>query len=378
MIRQAALAVLLNLICIFPAIGETLRLATFNASLNRKEAGILVADFLKGDDPQILAVAEIIRTVRPDILLINEIDYDAGGEALRLFLALLRQPGDAGGIDYPHHFLAASNTGIPTGLDLNGDEKLAGPADAFGFGYFSGQYGMALLSRLPIDTEASATFQNMLWRDLPDAEMPTKFKKPYPSANAHEIMRLSSKSHWDVAVATNSGVIRIFASHPTPPVFDGPEDSNGKRNRDEILFWRAYLNGQELLSDQGARRYDGAPFIVLGDLNADPSDGDGRRDGINTLLDHPEIQDPLPQSAGAAQAGKLQAGANTDHAGDPALDTADWNDEGPGNLRVDYVLPSKNLRVVNAGVFWPTPEETGHELLIASDHRLVWVDIELD
>ena len=67
----------------------------------------------------------------------------------------------------------------------------------------------------------------------------------------------------------------------------------------------------------------------------------------------------------------------------PALDTADFSDDpAPGNLRVDYALPSKNLPLLDAGVFWPAPGRPGSELtgeypFPTSDHRLVWVDVKV-
>ena len=61
----------------------------------------------------------------------------------------------------------------------------------------------------------------------------------------------------------------------------------------------------------------------------------------------------------------------------PRFDTADFDDEAPGNLRVDYVLPSAGLEIAGAGVFWPIEGEPGAALIDASDHRLVWVDVTL-
>ncbi|MEO1530958.1 MAG: endonuclease/exonuclease/phosphatase family protein, partial [Pseudomonadota bacterium] len=55
-----------------------IRVAQFNAALNRPGAGVLLADIRKGH-PQVSAVAAIIRAVRPDILLLNEFDRDAEG-----------------------------------------------------------------------------------------------------------------------------------------------------------------------------------------------------------------------------------------------------------------------------------------------------------
>jgi hypothetical protein len=57
--------------------------ASFNAYLNRSEQVALVADLSEPSDPQIRAVVEIIQRVRPDVLLLNELDYDPDGEALR-------------------------------------------------------------------------------------------------------------------------------------------------------------------------------------------------------------------------------------------------------------------------------------------------------
>jgi hypothetical protein len=61
------------------------RFATFNASLNRSVEGELVEDLSTTDDEQAANVAETIQRIRPDVLLINEFDYDARGKALQLF-----------------------------------------------------------------------------------------------------------------------------------------------------------------------------------------------------------------------------------------------------------------------------------------------------
>jgi hypothetical protein len=47
-----------------------LRIATFNCSLNRPEEGGLIRSLSTPDDAQARAVAEIIRRVQPDILLL--------------------------------------------------------------------------------------------------------------------------------------------------------------------------------------------------------------------------------------------------------------------------------------------------------------------
>ncbi|RMF42546.1 MAG: hypothetical protein D6753_07250, partial [Planctomycetota bacterium] len=55
-----------------------------------------------------------------------------------------------------------------------------------------------------------------------------------------------------------------------------------------------------------------------------------------------------------------------------------------GNLRVDYVLPSRDCQVVQSGVVWPdirnlpaAQRDLVRRALAASDHHLVWVDVRL-
>lgn len=367
-----------------PAPGA-IRVAMFNVSLNRKGAGVLIEQLRDKGHRQIDAVAEIIQLVRPDILVVNELDYDIEQAALRGFARTLTVGrGAAEGIDYGYVYADLVNTGVRPGIDLNGDGERFGPADAFGFGHFPGQYGMAVLSRLPIAFDRIRTFRKLRWRELADNRMPTRSDgTPFPSAEAQEAMRLSSKSHWDVPVLMPDGTrIHLFVSHPTPPVFDDGHDLNGRRNHDEITFWRHYIDGMRFTDDAGRDRARArAPFVVLGDLNADPKDGDGLHDGILSLLTHSKVQDPMPRSSGAVEA--ATKGRNRDHTGDPALDTADFHDtRGPGNLRADYVLPSMAFQVTGSGVFWPETSDPLHRLIgpkkpLSSDHRLVWVDLTL-
>jgi hypothetical protein len=375
--------------------GKTARLATFNASLNRSAEGELVADLSTPDDTQAQAVAEVIQRVRPDVLLINEFDFDAKGLAARLFQRNYLSVGRNGArpIRYPYRFVAPSNTGIPSGFDLDNSGSVGGPNDAFGFGAYPGQFGMADFSRYPILRHQVRTFQLFLWNDMPGALLPdgpaTTAPGDWYSPEELAVFRLSSKSHWDVPVRIGGKVVHTLVSHPTPPVFDGPEDRNGRRNHDEIRFWSDYV-----LSSRSGYIYDdagrqggiepGARFVIMGDQNADPFDGDSVPGAAQQLLENPRVNTSLiPTSPGGPEQAALQGGANATHRGDPAFDTADFVDvPGPGNLRVDYVLPSRNLRMVDGGVFWPLSTDPLFRLVgvfpfPTSDHRLVWVDVRV-
>jgi endonuclease/exonuclease/phosphatase family metal-dependent hydrolase len=367
-----------------PAADKTIRVATFNVSLNRDQQRALIVELEKGESLQVRRIAETIQRVRPDIILLNEFDYDADRKAIGLFqknfLAVSQHEQQP--IEYPYQFTAPVNTGVLTGFDLNDNGSKNDPDDAFGFGRFPGQYGMVVLSQYPIDEKRVRTFQKFLWQQMPDALLPIdpETHKLYYSEDILEKFRLSSKSHWDVPIQIDQQTVHFLVSHPTPPVFDGAEDRNGRRNHDEIRFWADYIDPKRssyIVDDLGGEGGLGqdALFVIAGDMNADPLDGDSSQQAIRQLLDHPLINSKnIPSSSGASQAAQTQGGKNLLHLGDSAHDTGDFRDDTTGNMRIDYVLPSPQLQVTDAQVFWPTPTDPGNELLRASDHRLVWID----
>ncbi len=370
----------------------SIRVATFNASLNRAAPGQLRRDLSTPDNAQARTIAAVIRRARPDVLLVNEFDFDPDGVSARLFSRHYLESGDARGappLRFAHRFTAEVNTGVPSGFDLDRDGRTdGGGGDALGFGAFPGHYGMVVYSRYPIDRRRARTFRQLRWASLPDAAWPPGWY----SADVQRQLPLSSKSHWDLPLRLPGGrTLHVLASHPTPPVFDGPEDRNGRRNHDEIRLWADYLApaGTGWIVDDQGRRGGLAPdaaFVILGDLNADPVDGGSYDGAIRQLLEHPRIDATIrPQSVGAAQAARRQRGANDAQRGDPRDDSSDFSDggNGGGNLRSVYVLPSRGLAVCNAGVFWPTPGEPEYALVnddtaASSDHRLVWLDLGLD
>lgn len=382
---------------------RTVRFSTFNASLNRNVAGQLVADLSTPGNVQAANVAETIQRVRPDVLLINEFDYSA--EAVDLFRDNYLEVAHNGAapIDYPYAYIAPSNTGVPSGFDLNNNGVVGAPGtqaggdDSLGFGFFEGQFGMVVFSKYPIDTDDVRTFQHFKWKDMPGALLPddpaTAAPADWYSPEELAVFPLSSKSHWDVPIEIGKKTVHFLVSHPTPPTFDGPEDRNGTRNHDEIRFWADYISGKHQSSyvydDEGRHGglKPGSKFVIAGDQNADPLDGDSVDGAINQLLDHPRITDPKPASAGGTEAVN-QGGLNPTHLGDPKYDTADFADNPPGNLRVDYVLPTKGTKVVGSGIFWPVDADPFYRLtgdfnpalypptgVPTSDHREIWVDV---
>lgn len=364
----------------------SLRVATLNTSLYTTEAGGLVARLQAGDE-RARAIAAMIQRQRPDVLLLNEFDYDAAGEAASIFQREYLGVGQFGeaAIVYPHAYLAPVNTGEPSGLDLDRNGRIARTGrergdDAWGYGLHPGQYGMLVLSMHPIDLEAARSFRLLRWSTMPGALEP---KDPetgeawYPP-QVWSQLRLSSKSHWDLPVATPLGRLHLLAAHPTPPVFDGPERRNAARNHDEIRLWAEYLSPGDkpwLCDDQG--RCGGLPvaerFVIVGDYNADPADGSSLPGAIHQLLEHPRVlRYAAPRSEGALAA--TGEDADEKERSSAAHDTAQFGPRN-GNFRVDYVLPSVGFTVTASGVFWPAPGQPGAEWLDATDHRMVWVDL---
>jgi endonuclease/exonuclease/phosphatase family metal-dependent hydrolase len=361
----------------------TVRFASFNVAMNRRNAGDLKRELVSGESPKTQKIAEIIQRVRPDVLLINEFDYDEAGEGLNAFREKFLGVSQNGQqpIEYPHVYAGPVNTGEDSGIDLNMDGKQRLPRDGFGFGHFPGQYALVVLSKYPFDRAKVRTFQQFLWQDMPNAELPIDppSGEPYYTEDIMKVYRLSSKSHWDIPILAGDKTIHFLVSHPTPPVFDGEEDANGCRNHDEIRMFADYISNRAdyLYDDAGDKGGlpEGSHFVIAGDLNADPKDGASRNNAIRQLTEHPFVNDTLPGSEGGTHYAKSQGQANLQHKGDPALDTGDFGDERTGNMRIDYCLPSKSLDAITSGVFWPKPDQPGGDLVDASDHRLVWVDL---
>lgn len=448
----------------------TVRFAMFNALLSNRGVGVLESEMATTSYAQAQGVAEIIQRVRPDVILLNEFDYyapdpaDSGtrferaGPALKGFVEnyLERsQNGQApmtGSDEYRYMISFPSNTGLQPEdytdpqIDCNfnnpdqgcveGDvidapgtaaaDRFDDGNDAFGFGLYEGAFGMAILSKYPIDYDAVRTFQEFLWRDMPSSLIPDRAIGALPQWYSNEeaaVYRLSSKNHVDVPILVDVGgideVIHVLGSHPTPPVFDDeinaageqcnfnsalstPElcvDPHGRRNHDEIRFWADYVSktGHECYAydDAGVPGClgPGRRFVVMGDQNADPQFGDSFASAILQLLNEPNVDDGFTPVSGGATGTPPYA----------TLDNGEW--------RLDYALASAaglDYRMdscdpfapgypgLACGVFYPSSSSPLAYLVNqnagdcptpnpgdpappcpSSDHRLVWVDVEV-
>ncbi len=389
MTRSTRLPLLLAALCLPSCVSHgpsrpdhTLRIVTWNIE------DVRTADLLNPTAEartRLESIAAAIDRLNPQILLLNEIAYDRSDAPD--WPTAQRHPGQnaqrfADRYLLKHGFTAwmpESNTGEPSGHDLDRSGRAvtelppidptqpqtaaqrAYGNDAFGFGTFPGQYAMALLVApgYQILHDQIRTFRLFRWADLLNAQPPTSpdgtaWYTPEAWAN----FRLSSKTLASVPVRLPNGtILYCILSHPTPPAFDGPEARNKHRNRDEIRLLRAYLdNAPWLIDDHGhpGGLPPGAHAIVLGDLNADPRKGSSIGDPIAHLLASPALApDPAPVS-------------------DIPIDHLDPSDTAMFRLRVDYVLPTTGIKVLNTGVWRDFGANASSP---PSDHFPVWADI---
>ena len=318
------------------AAADTLRVATYDVGLSRDGPGLLLHDLGRRPSRDAGRRAAVIRAVAAGRAAPHRLrPRPARPGARRLPRAARAQGPD--GIDYPHAFDAPVNAGEPSGHDLDGDGRTMGWGDAFGWGKFPGNGGMAILSRLPIDADGARGASGCCaGPTLPGARAAAAADGSAVPRRRRRRRRSGCRraSHWDVPVLLpDGGRLHLLAAEPDaaalrrrrglqPPAqprrdpASGPPTSTAPRFRDDA--------GRD---GGAARRAAGACSATSTSI---PLDGAGAaRRRSPALLAHPRLQDPRPASAGGAAAGR--DGVNGGHDGDPALDTADWRDDGgPG------------------------------------------------
>ena len=301
---------------------------------------------MRFDDPALIETLQRIATLRPDVAALQSFDFDHDHVALQLVQSRLEELGHA----MPFRFALMPNAGVFTGFDLNRDGRFDRASDRQGYGEFTGQGGIAILSRYPIETQEAQDLSAVLWKDIPATQIP----RAYFSPQEVDALRLQSVAAWDVPIRLPGGVVHVLATQASSPVFDGPENRNGLRNADQLRFWKGYVENMT------------QPFVLMGGLNNDPFDGEGLNPPLRALLGSPALQDTRPRS-------NPRSVQDPAHLGPTLQDTVDWGRE-IGSLRVDYVLPSAGLRVVRSGVDWGSHERDHEDMPL---HKPVWVELTM-
>lgn len=339
-------------------------------------------------DEQATAAAEVLARFAPDVVNINELQYDIQGVPTSSSPGQPKadaKPGTFGGAaenakrladrvrgvdptaDYPYVIQTLGNSGFLWEGSNNGSAVF----DLRGWGEWRGRFNTAILSKWPILEDQIRVIADFAWEDLPDnliAQMETEQGLTVPQG-----WPLFEKCLNVIPVQIGDEVVHFVLLHPVTPVYDV---INTYRNHDELhalqLFLEGKLPGVDPLPE-------GAKYVVIGDLNADPEDGDGIEGSIQQVLDHPGLTAFFPEGHGT----KYSNGARNTYLGGCGLDDGSTVDDPTTHfqLQLDYLLPSKTLGTPTGGeVFFPdfkTAKDDFDLACRASDHRFVYEEIDL-
>jgi len=166
--RALPLLIALCLIYPVPAISETLRLASYTATLERNASELLYCDIIHRKSSQIRAALRLIATIQPDILALQRFDRGVELRAARASQTALKVRV----WEMPHLLAPRPNTGMASGVDIDGNQQIGGLRNAQSYGTFAGQRGPLLLSRLPFNAQDSQDHSQVLWADVPQTRSP--------------------------------------------------------------------------------------------------------------------------------------------------------------------------------------------------------------
>jgi hypothetical protein len=344
------------------------------------------AKLLDGSDQQASAAAEVIARHAADIVCINEIQYDmVNTPSQGMPGAPFAQPGGFDGgaenatrladrvrgfdaaVDYTDRLITRGNSGFY----WNGDDLGQSWYILRGWGEFAGRFNTAVLSRYPILRDQVRVITDVPWESLPEntiAQMERDLGFGVPPG-----FPIFEKSLNIVPVDLGEhGILYLVLLHTVSPAFD---PINPYRNYDELralrMFLDAELPGVEPLPE-------GARFMVIGDLNADPDDGDGLPGAIQQVLEHPSVVAWFPEGHGTkgdnGQYNTYLSGCGND-------DGVVVNPTQKFQMQLDYILPSQNIGEPSAGaIFWPDfmAEQDDFALrCYASDHSYMFADVTI-
>lgn len=350
-----------------------------------------IQDGLKRDSEQLQAASNIVQMLNPDILSINEMQYDypsvpnadytSEGKNAEYLAQIL-------GMEFTSTAFFPANTGrfskAKAGeyvLKATAEDR-AKYADLVNFGMFPGQYSMAGIFKYPV--KSVKNFSNLPWKIFNKKIDLSK----YADANGNalpEDMTLFDKNFVDVTLDINGKDVHVILYHTVPAFgFGNSKTPNFERNRDQIKFLSWYLRGR--WKKFGIKPIRGKTFIAMGDWNVDPESDNPGAKPLNKLLSkfNPFIKERVITYRGQS------------------FKPNGWS------AQLDYMLFSKDIKVKSAGVYDPEskfqdlgceegevviPEgmvvvntsktcralvsEEYYELLTASDHLPLWAEIEL-
>jgi len=228
---------------------------------------------------------------------------------------------------------------------------------------------MAFYSKYPILEDEVRRFQTFLWIDLPG-----NIKPGFVS----DQQRLFDKDFWDIPIDVNGRIVHVLMCHAVVPVF---EPENDERNFDTLRFIAEYIQGQATYAtaDGGMASHD--VFALIGDLNADPDDGDSLPGAVQQVLNLARVTDNQPEGDGEDTDGmppdNTTYNTSTNNFRRNTFKSGIANTTPGGTqLQLDFLLPSNNLPLGASAVFWSQLDDPDWTLQRrASDHHFMWTDV---
>ena len=261
--------------------------------------------------------------------------------------------------------------GEPSGFDLDDDGLHHRPHDAFGWGRFPGNGAMALLSAASVDAAAARTFRGLLCPALPVPGSPrARTGAPGPTGGGRRRSGSppgptgTAPSCRPAAACTSSPPIRLRRSStaraPQPPA---------QSRRDGLLERLPRRNG---LARLPAAAPPARPRLRWrSSARPDPVDAPAIPHASPAARQPRGCSDPRPRvPARAARAAARRRRPRRPPR--PRHRPLARRRRGPGNLRVDYVLPARGSPLPRRRLR-PAPALAA-EAAAASAHRLVSVD----
>lgn len=321
---------------------------------------------------QLNMATRIIRGLGPDLLSINEVQYDlpdvpttglpgTGDNMKRLVerTGLTSGMADASPWSYA---LAPANTGKralrkPDGsyaTDPNGPGA-AGLADVISFGTFPGQYSTGFATRLSIERRTVHT--DLKWADW-DASLELGTLTLPNDQPAPADMELFDKNFNDTTVLLEGRTAHFITFHTVPAFgFGGSAALNIARNKAQLEFLEWYLLGEcDPENSQSAVKrcetsirplVDGTPFIAVGDLNVNWGTPDGGAEALQRMLTSDRVHGwraPNPDF-------RFQSQVGTDKSYITYM--SDGVDLGKLQSELDYFIVSKQFRIASGKVAAP-------------------------
>lgn len=301
---------------------------------------------LHPDNLQILALKEVLKNEKFDILSINEIQYDlpsvpnpehqTKGENLNKLATLLGLSDLKASVFYP------ANTGKnaktkPDGTyyTLPWEAGARESADQVNFGIFPGQYSTGALFKFK--KEQVKVYTDIAWKLVnPDIALDS-----FQDANGNDYpkdMSLFDKNFTDVTLNIKGKQVHLILFHAVPSFnFGNAKGLNIERNRDQMRFLQWYLTGKtdiEIAIPGVEPLAKDDYFVAVGDWNIDPNKKDSVASGI--------IRDLFKELTPWVALDKLSFTSESSHFGPD-----------PYRFMLDYIVASKNIEIVSGEIIHP-------------------------